>query len=410
MSERRALPPARFTALPGAFAVFAVVTCAALGVLGLLVGAAPARADDPPAAAPPAVAAPATATAPTGSPAAAAPGTPAAAPAPGVAAPTTPAEPVKRSKIAVEPMVQDAGKVRKGKKVAFDFQIANQGDGDLLIKDAQPSCGCTVASFDKKIVPGATGKLHATVATDNFDGPIAKHVTVLSNDPDTPRLVLTIKADVQAFLRVAPTYARILQVQTQPAETTAINLWATDGKAVEIVSIDTPFDWVLATVRRPTDAERTPDVPADQWRIEVSLAPDAPVGPLRDSLRVRTNHPEEPEIEIPLSGNVRRVLHFQPEEADFGKLVRPSKTAQEATRFVLKLFNFGKEPVEVRSIATDLPFVTASIKAEDPGRRYRVELLLAADAPKGKFAGHLRAETSSPVMPTLEIPVKGKVD
>jgi hypothetical protein len=257
------------------------------------------------------------------------------------------------------------------------------------------------------VAPGATGKIHARVATDSFDGPIAKHVTVLSNDPDAPRLVLTIKADVQSFLRVSPTYARLLQVQTQAPETASLNLWATDGKAIEIQSIETPFAWVVASARRPTDAERTPDVTSDQWRLEVSLTPDAPVGPLRDSIRIKTNHPEEPMIEIPLSGNVRQILHFQPAEADFGKLVRGPK---DAKRFVLKLFNFGKEAVEIHSVATDLPFVSASISAEEPGRRYRVELLLAADAPKGKFEGRLTAATSSPVMPALEIAVRGKVE
>jgi hypothetical protein len=196
-------------------------------------------------------------------------------------------------------------------------------------------------------------------------------------------------------------------VQSQEPEKVGVNLWSTDGKALEIRSIKTPFPWVVATARRPTDAERTPEVTADQWRLEVSLAPDAPIGPLKDSIRVMTNHPEEPEIEIPLSGNVRTVLHFQPGEVDFGKLVRPMK---EAKRFVVKLFNFGKDPVELRSVETDLPFVTVSFSAEEAGRRYRVELLLAADAPKGKLEGHLKAETSSATMPTVEIPVLGKVE
>ena len=77
---------------------------------------------------------------------------------------------------------------------------------------------------------------------------------------------------------------------------------------------------------------------------------------------------------------------------------------------MVKLFNFGKESVELRSVTTDLPFVTVKFSPEEAGRRYRVELLLAADAPKGRFEGKLTAETSSPTMPTLEIPVRGKVE
>jgi hypothetical protein len=260
---------------------------------------------------------------------------------------------------------------------------------------------------DKQIAPAGTGKIHAVVDTTSFDGPIAKHITVLTNDPDTPRLVLTLRIDVQAFLRASPSFVRILQVQTQEPEKVGINLWATDGQALEIRKVETPADWVVATVRRPTDAERTPDAGADQWRLEVSLTEAAPLGPLGETLRLETNHPEEPVLEIPLSGNVRRILHIQPAQADFGKNAKPTR---DAKRFVIKLFNFGKEPVEVRSLDSDLPFVTASIEPEEAGRRFRVELVLAADAPKGKFEGRVKVETSSTVMPTIEIPVRGKVD
>ena len=385
-----------------------LVAGAALGLLAF--GSAQLGAEEPAPAE--AVAAPAP-SAPPASPATppaatpSAPGattTPATAGAPG--ATTTPAVPVLRARIAVAETVKDVGKVRKGDKVEIEFELANQGDGPLKIKEAQPSCGCTVASFDKEIAPGKSGKVRAVLATDSFDGPIAKHVTVLSNDPDSPRLVLTIKVDVQSFLRTSPTYARILQVQSQPPEKIGLNLWATDGKVIEIQSIETPFEWVVATARRPTDAEKTPDVSPDQWRLEISLTPEAPLGPLKDAILVKTSHPEEPELEIPLSGNVRQVLHVQPAEADFGK----QSKRKEVQKVVLKLFNFGKEPVELRTAESDLPFVTAAISAEEPGRRFRVELQLAPDAPKGKFEGHVTVATSSTVMPTVEIPMKGKVD
>jgi hypothetical protein len=339
------------------------------------------------------------------------PPAPEAAPAPPAAAPAagTPAaaEPKPRPKIAVAAPVFDAGPVRKGKRVEVDFALENRGEAPLEIKDAQPSCGCTVAAFDREIAPGATGKLHATLATDTFDGPIAKHVTVLSNDPETPRLVLTIKAEVQSYLKLSPTYARILKVQTQPAEKVGVNLWATDGTPLAVRTVETPADWVVAAARRATESERAANGPSEQLRVEIWLDEEAPVGPLAGAIRVETNHPKQPEVEIQLSGNVRRLLHLQPAEADFGKLVRPTRGGP---RFVVKLHNFGKEPVEVRSVATDLPFVTASVSADEPGRRFRIELLLAPDAPKGKFEGKLAIETSSDVMPRLEAPVRGKVD
>ena len=63
-------------------------------------------------------------------------------------------------------------------KVKVDFEIRNDGPVELLISDVHPTCGCTVASFDASIAPGAVGKIHAEIDTVDFSGPIAKTITV----------------------------------------------------------------------------------------------------------------------------------------------------------------------------------------------------------------------------------------
>ena len=85
----------------------------------------------------------------------------------------------------VEP-VKDYGTVPKGEKLDWAFLIKNTGDADLQIIAAKPGCGCTVADFDKVVKPGETGKVTAHVDTTAFAGPIAKSVTLETNDPSTP--------------------------------------------------------------------------------------------------------------------------------------------------------------------------------------------------------------------------------
>ena len=88
-------------------------------------------------------------------------------------------------------IVKDFGVVNKGQRVTHEFQIRNDGDAVLQITEVRPSCGCTVADFDRTVAPGATGKVKATVDTRNFKGGIAKSVRVFTNDPcqspDRPR-------------------------------------------------------------------------------------------------------------------------------------------------------------------------------------------------------------------------------
>ena len=85
----------------------------------------------------------------------------------------------------VEPL-KDFGTVPKGTKIDWSFEVKNTGTSDLEIISAKPTCGCTVADFDKVIKPGQTGKVTAHVDTTAFAGPISKTVTLETNDPSTP--------------------------------------------------------------------------------------------------------------------------------------------------------------------------------------------------------------------------------
>jgi len=99
--------------------------------------------------------------------------------------------------VTIVPETRDAGIVRKGEKVEAVFEVRNTGPAPLVVSDARPSCGCTVTTFDREIAPGKTGRIHASVDTRNFDGPITKTITVVSNDPEHSQLTLTLRAEVR---------------------------------------------------------------------------------------------------------------------------------------------------------------------------------------------------------------------
>src|ERR1051325_2783523 len=69
----------------------------------------------------------------------------------------------------------DAGDVWRGEKPHFVFPVKKPGDAPLELF-AKPNCGCTVASFDKLIQPGGTGKIEADLNTASFRGKITKTI------------------------------------------------------------------------------------------------------------------------------------------------------------------------------------------------------------------------------------------
>jgi hypothetical protein len=338
--------------------------------------------------------APPAAAAPAAKPAAQA--TPTAAPAPAAPAP----------KLVPVESIQDVGKIAKGEKVKVDFELRNDGPVDLVISDVHPTCGCTIASFDSKIAPGAVGWIHAEIDTVDFSGPIAKTITVLSNDPVQPRITLTIKARVEPQIAAFPGYARFVYVQNQAPVTVKQWLWAENFPELKILEVKSPYKFLQTTFRPATAEERRPEAPnPNQWVIESTIQPDAEVGPLRDFLVVETNHPKQKELRLAVTGFVRPLLSATPAVADFGALAL-SAASQDLS---LVLVNFGEAAIDIQGVTASVPGVEAAIKPIEAGRRWEIKLTLTGKMPKGRTNATITIHTTSTVQPTLEVPLRGTV-
>lgn len=316
------------------------------------------------------------------------------------------AKPAGPKAVVAEPM-KDAGTVPTGEKITHDFTIKNEGVAPLTITSVRPACGCTVAEFDKTVAPGKTGSVHTVLDTSTFVGPISKAVTVYTNDPANPEIQLTIKAKVEPFIIAKPGYARFSVVQAEPRQgQIAQTLWANDGAPFAILKVESPMPGLSVTFREAAEAERRPEGKdkGKQWRVEMKLANDAPVGPLANYVSIHTNHPRQKVVEIPVTGFVRPVLAATPPVADFGKV-----EVKESLTKALNLRNFATEPINVTGIEDDMPSVDAKLEPVEAGREYLVRLTLKPEMGKGPFAGKLIVRTDSPKVPMLLVDVKGVV-
>jgi hypothetical protein len=95
--------------------------------------------------------------------------------------------------IAFEKMAHDFGTITSGELAEYNFKFTNVGKEDLLISNAQASCGCTVPEYPKNpIKPGQSGfikvKFNSEYRVDAFE----KFITITANT--TPlETVLTIR-------------------------------------------------------------------------------------------------------------------------------------------------------------------------------------------------------------------------
>src|SRR5262249_2037118 len=149
----------------------------------------------------------------------------------------------------VEP-VKEYGEVAKGAMLDWAFVIKNTGTADLQVIAARPGCGCTVADFDKVVKPGQTGKVTAHVDTTNFTGPIAKTVTLETNDPSVPSSPLTIHAIVKPYDEANPAgFVRFMQLQGD-VNPQSVTLYSEEDEPFEVKEVQVPVD---PTTNKPAE-------------------------------------------------------------------------------------------------------------------------------------------------------------
>jgi len=314
-------------------------------------------------------------------------------------------EKVGTPKISVDPMMKDAGTVAKGEKIETVFTVKNSGTQDLVITDARPSCGCTVASFDRTVKPGQTGKITAAVDTKNFTGPITKTVSVVSNDPETPQLALTIKAVVKPYVEIDPTeFVRFSAIRGDTASQDLILFSSEKDFQPTVAESSQPY--VKAQVAPASDKEKLEGKTGTQYKLHVTLEPTAPVGVLNAPVHVKTGVAKQPDIEIRVSGIVRDRISVTPASIVFGNFT-PGKDV--ISRNVIFTNNKPGQAVRVQKVDSSVSGISAEIVPMTEGVNYTIVLKPKNDLKKGEFSGTLKIYTSDKDRPVVEVPISGNV-
>lgn len=84
--------------------------------------------------------------------------------------------------IKFDKLTHDFGVIQQGEKVSYTFKFKNIGLGDLIIKEAKATCGCTVPKYSREpITSGGEGSIEVIFDSNNRNGRQLKTITVWTN-------------------------------------------------------------------------------------------------------------------------------------------------------------------------------------------------------------------------------------
>jgi len=107
-------------------------------------------------------------------------------------------ERARAPKIEFEEKVFNFGTMEQRATVEHEFVFTNTGQSDLLIRKVSSSCGCTAVSpKEKTIKPGQSSSIKAIFSSGTRTGRQNKSITVITNDPNSPNVILRVSGDVK---------------------------------------------------------------------------------------------------------------------------------------------------------------------------------------------------------------------
>ncbi|MCF8298454.1 MAG: DUF1573 domain-containing protein [Saprospiraceae bacterium] len=151
-------------------------------------------------------------------------------------------------------------------KAKFVFEFTNDGNSELKLTDVKSSCGCTAPDWTKTpIPPKGKGFVSAEYNPMNRPGAFHKAVTVSTNDPKNPSVVLFIKGNVIAKpktkvdlyptpvgnLRFKTNHLAFMDITNKQTKTDSLPIFNNGTAAMEINTKNVPA-WLKVTVKPST--------------------------------------------------------------------------------------------------------------------------------------------------------------
>ncbi len=107
-------------------------------------------------------------------------------------------EATKGPLIRFEKTKKNFGVVEEGIEISCNFVVHNDVDKVLRIYETKSTCGCTLASMKKKLIPaGGKEVLKVVMDTSLKQGPVTKEIIVRSNDAKKSAFSIFVSADVR---------------------------------------------------------------------------------------------------------------------------------------------------------------------------------------------------------------------
>jgi hypothetical protein len=230
------------------------------------------------------------------------------------------------------------------------FKVRNAGTAILEFTGSSVSCTkCTFVELKQKtIAPGETGDVLVSWNVDTIEDHFRQSVKVMTNDPDHPELRFVVTGKVVRPLAVEPQKVVFSNVHVGESAEAKLRLLAYFSDHLEL-SEQKFMEEATAQYFAVSMATLTKDQLDKQAEsgveVTVTAKPGLPVGAINQTLKMKTNLAEEPELTVAISGEVTGAVtvHHKDWDKEFGYLKVGHVKQSEGAKLPLNLIARGSD-------------------------------------------------------------------
>jgi hypothetical protein len=298
-------------------------------------------------------------------------------------------------RIEVAEPIHDFGRLPPGDSRQHEFVYRNVGSVPLEIKQVRTSCGCTTAGeWDRQVEPGAAGRVAIKFDTANYSGALQRNVTLVTNDPRQPQLVLQVKAQIWAPIEVNPkTVMFQYDSEATEGETRVVRLTSHLDEPLAFASVRSEHPGFRATLETIK--------PGQEFALQISTVPPVGSGTITTAVVLEPADTNVAPVRVMAYALERQPLTISPVS-----LVLPSGQVRPGTRPSVTVRNNTSQPLELSDPSINLEGVEVELRELQVGRFFT----LTPHFPEGlEFpAGQqieLTVKTSNRRQPVIRVPV-----
>ena len=293
----------------------------------------------------------------------------------------------------------DFGEVEQGGKIEHIFKFKNVGNEELVITGTKAFCSCTATIIsDTNILPKGEGEIKVTVDTRGNKGFQNQNVYVYFNDPVTPSVQLQIQGIIKTELSLS--LRRINLKNFKKGETIATRkIYITKAGAVglNILKVESSSNYLSTKI---DEIPQTRYKNLKQFEIEIAIAPNIPLGKLDEKLTIYTNDEKYPKIEVPVFGNIKGDIEFDPPTFFFG-IVKQGEIRESK----ITVFTTSNAPLKIEKIENPIDCISVAITPKNEGKEYELTASLKDNVPIGGIEGSITIHINNPDQPKIQIPI-----